>query len=211
MIKAVLFDFDGTLVDNMPTHYESLMKALKWEVKIEPMDLYLQEGRHSPDIIADLLKDLNLDEYELRRFVQRKSNLYMKMGENLRIRPEAVKLINKLKKLNYKIGLVTGSPMKYVKLHIKPRHYALFDYVLTGEETEKFKPDPEPYLKCAEKLGMKPEECLAIDNAPIGVESAKSAGMICIGFVSTVSEEQLKRADFVIKELSEAEEIIKKL
>lgn len=211
MIKAVLFDFDGTLVDNMMIHYESLSRAVEGMVKIEPMDLFVLEGGKIFDIAADLLKDQELDEHGIRMFIEKKKKLYMKIAKDLRMRPEARRLIKKLRTLNYKIGLVTGSVKEYMDLHFSAEDYALFDYLITDKETVKYKPDPEPYLKCAGGIGVKPEECVAIDNAPLGVESAKSAGMICIGLLSTVSEEHLKRADFVIKDLDDAEDIIKKL
>ena len=88
---------------------------------------------------------------------------------------------------------------------------ALFDFIQTGDETEKPKPDPEPYLKCAKGLGITPDEAVVIENAPLGVESAKSAGMICIALTSTVGAEYLRRADFVIGGLKDAEEIIGRL
>lgn len=211
MIKAVLFDFDGTLVDNMEFHYKSLIKTAGGKVNIEPMDLFVMEGMQIFDITADLLKDLKLDEHGIKMFIKKKKKLYMEIAKDLRMRPDALRLIKKLRKLNYKIGLVTGSVKEYLDLHFSSRDYALFDHLITDKETEKFKPDPEPYLKSAEGLGVKPEECVAIDNAPLGVESAKSAGMICIGLLSTVTEEHLKRADFVVKNLDDAEDIIKKL
>lgn len=211
MIKAVLFDFDGTLVDNMRFHFESISRTAKGKVKIKPMDLFIMEGRRGLDIIRDLLKDLNLDEHEIRKFVERKKKLYMEIAKDLRMRPDALRLIKKLRKLNYRIGLVTGSVREYMDLHFSTKEYMLFDHLITDKETKKYKPDPEPYIKSARGLGVKPEECVVIENAPLGVESAKSAGMICIGLLSTVTEDDMKRADFVVKNLDDAEDIIKKL
>ncbi len=211
MIKAVLFDFDGTLLDNMQIHFDSFVKAINGKANIEPIDLFLKEGGKAYNITMELLKDLNLDEVEMKGLLNRKRKIYEENGKDLRMRPDALRLIKKLRKLNYRIGLVTGSVREYMDLHFSVKDYALFDHLITDNETKKYKPDPEPYLKCAEGLGVKPEECVAIDNAPLGVESAKSAGMICIGLLSTVTEEHLKRADFVVKNLDESEDIIKKL
>jgi len=211
MIKAVIFDFDGTLVDNMGIHYESFVKALKGMVKIKPMDIFMLEGGNIFSITAELLSGLNLDEYEIKRIIQKKRAIYEKMSKNLQMRPDAARLIRKLKRLNYRIGLATGSPKEVVLSTFSQRKVRLFDHITTSDETKKPKPDPEPYLKCAEGLGVNPEECVAIDNAPLGIESAKSAGMISIGLLSTVPREYLKRADFVIENLREAEDIIKKL
>jgi beta-phosphoglucomutase len=66
------------------------------------------------------------------------------------------------------------------------------------------KPHPEPYLKAAKALGVKPSECAVIENAPYGVASAKKAGMFCIAITSSLPKEYLKRADVVVDSLAEA-------
>jgi beta-phosphoglucomutase len=96
-------------------------------------------------------------------------------------------------------------------MNVSPEEFALFDHLTTSDESDRPKPDPDPYLKCAAGLGVRPEECVAIDNAPLGVESAKSAGMMCIALTSTLEKEDLKRADFVVDSLREAGRIIKKV
>ena len=211
MIKAVLFDLDGTLVDNMGLHYESLREAVGERKKIEPIELFLNEGGNAVMILSELLSDLNLEEYEIERIFKKKKKIFRKTAAGITMRPEAGKLIRKLRKLNYKIGLVTGSGMEVVDFHLSSRDRSLFHQIITGDDIEKPKPDPESYVKCAEALRVRPEECIVIENAPLGIESAKSAGMICIALLSTVTEEYLKRADFVIKNMAEAEDIIKKL
>jgi beta-phosphoglucomutase len=211
MIKAVILDYDGTLIDNMQIHYDSFVKALEGRKKITPRELFLLEGGKVLPITSTLVSGLNLDNHEIDKIIDKKRRIYEKSVKGLRMRPEALRLVRKLRKLNYKVGLATGSPREVVAINISPRELQLFDHVTTSDETRKPKPDPEPYLKCVEGLGVKSEECVAIDNAPLGVESAKSAGMICIALTSTVTKEDLKRADFVIDSLKEAEDIIKKL
>jgi beta-phosphoglucomutase len=211
MIKAVIFDFDGTLIDNMKLHFDSFIKAIDGKVKINPRDLFLKEGGNIFSIISELMAELNPDECDIKRIMEKKGQIYKEEARKLKMRPEAIELIKKLKKLNYRVGLATGSHREVLDVHISPEEYALFDHVLTTDGTKKPKPDPEPYLMCAKGLDVKPEECVAIDNAPLGVESAKSAGMICIALTSTMEKEDLKRADFVIDSLKEAEDIIKKL
>ena len=211
MIKAVIFDYDGTLVDNMHFHFESFSKALAGLKKIEERDIFLLEGGKLFPITSALVSGLNLTEHEIQNIIDRKHEIYEKSVKGLRIRPEALKLIRKLMRLKYRIGLATGSPRSILEMNVTPEDFSLFDHVTTGDETDKPKPDPEPYLKCAAGLGVKPEECIAIDNAPLGVESAKSAGMICIALTSTVGKEDLKRADFVVDAFSDIEEIIRRL
>jgi beta-phosphoglucomutase-like phosphatase (HAD superfamily) len=85
---------------------------------------------------------------------------------------------------------------------------ALFDYILTSEDIENGKPSPDPYLKAQEALNVSPSECLVVENAPLGIASAKSAGMKVVALTSTVSEDYLRDADWIISNLSEVEIIV---
>lgn len=211
MIKAVIFDFDGTLIDNMHLHFESFQRALGGKLRIGRRDLYMREGGRTLEIITDMTRSLSLDSYEIERLIDEKKRIYNEIAQGLKMRPEALKLISGLRRRGLRIGLATGSHRAALSPHMGPGEFALFDYIITGDETDKPKPHPEPYLKCAQGLGVLPEECAVVENAPLGVESAKSAGMACIALTSTVGRKDLGRADFVVEDLSEALGIIAKL
>lgn len=211
MIKAVIFDFDGTLIDNLNLHLKSFQMALGSRMKIEARDLFIREGGYATDIIRDMTRNLNLDSYEFDRLTKEKIRIYEEISGGLRMRPEAIVLLNELRKLGYKTGLATGSARHVLKQHMDASDEALFDFMVTGDQTGRHKPHPEPYLLCAEGLGVKPEECVVVENAPLGIESAKSAGMVCIALTSTMERDDLRRADFVIDRLEEAGIIISRL
>jgi beta-phosphoglucomutase len=211
MIKAVIFDFDGTLIDNMRLHYESFQMALGKRLKIGRRDLYMREGGRTLEIITDMTRSLSLDSYEIERLIKEKHRIYSEIAKGIGLRPEAPGLLSAIRKRGLLIGLATGSSRIALAPHMGPAENAMFDFILTGDETEHPKPHPEPYLRCAEGLGVRPEECVVIENAPLGVESAKSAGMACIALTSTVGRSDLRRADFIIDGLSEVLGIISKL
>jgi sugar-phosphatase len=76
--------------------------------------------------------------------------------------------------------------------------------ILVGaDDVNKGKPDPEPYLKGAKLLGMKPEECLVIEDAPLGIAAAKAGGMKAIGLTTTFPESELREADAIVAQLSQ--------
>jgi beta-phosphoglucomutase-like phosphatase (HAD superfamily) len=76
-----------------------------------------------------------------------------------------------------------------------------FDVVITGGDVSNGKPHPEPYLKAAQKLGVKPFDCVVVENAGIGVQSATAAEMFCVGLTSTQTKEQLRDADIVVPDI----------
>jgi beta-phosphoglucomutase len=211
MIKAVIFDFDGTLIDNMHLHFQSFQKALGNKLKIGKRDLYMREGGRTLEIITDMTRSLSLDSYEIDRLIEEKKRIYNEIAQGLKMRPEALALISDIRRRGLRIGLATGSHRSALSPHMGPQECALFDYIITGDETQHPKPHPEPYLMCAEGLGVRPQECVVVENAPLGIESAKGAGMKCIALTSTMERKDLGRADFVIDDLSEAMGIVTKL
>jgi len=207
MIKAVLFDFDGVLVDSTPYHVESWKRVLQpYGLEIDPRDIYLREGSKAVEIANYLLAKggILLSQEELERLIERKRKIYRRIT---RAKPQrgAEELIKRLKERGLKVGLVTGSIMKNVQRVLDSKLIRDFDVIITGEEVERAKPDPEPYLKAAQKLGLSPSECLVVENAPLGIEAAKRAGMTCIAITSTLNKEDLEGADEILEDLSQIE------
>ena len=88
-------------------------------------------------------------------------------------------------------------------LKVMPEHVIQqFDVIVTGDDVSKGKPHPEPYLKAAAKLGVNPSECIVVENAQIGVQSAKAAQMLCVGVTSTQTTQQLQKADKIVPDLN---------
>ena len=75
----------------------------------------------------------------------------------------------------------------------------LFNTIVTGDQVTFSKPHPEPYLSAAARLGFEPQLCIAVENSPLGVRSAKAAGTHCVAVASTVSQEVLSMADEIVE------------
>jgi len=82
--------------------------------------------------------------------------------------------------------------------------------VVTGDSVKKGKPHPEPYLKAASVLGLRPKQCLVVENAPFGIASAKKAGMFCIAITTSLPRDYLKQADIIVDRLEDITGIIEK-
>ena len=86
----------------------------------------------------------------------------------------------------------------------------LFATIVTGEMVKLGKPHPAPYLKAAELLKLEPEQCLVVENAPLGIKSAKAAGMFCLAITTSLPKSYLKRADIIVDRLEEITGVIEK-
>ena len=97
------------------------------------------------------------------------------------------------------MAIVTAGHLDQLKLSVPERFLKQFDALVTGDQVSRGKPDPEPYLRGAQELGMGPAECMAIENSPLGVQSAKQAGIYCIAICSTVGRDILIEADEILE------------
>jgi beta-phosphoglucomutase-like phosphatase (HAD superfamily) len=103
-------------------------------------------------------------------------------------------------KNNFRLAVVTGSERATVESFMNQFFPGIFDVVVSGEDVSYGKPYPEPYLKAVEMLGIAKDECIVVENAPMGVESAKRAGLYCVGVPTYVSPDRLSEADIVLED-----------
>lgn len=98
------------------------------------------------------------------------------------------------------LGVVSGSNKKTVHTIINTFFPNTFQVIIDGEATRISKPSPEPYLIAVRQLGIPAEECLVIENAPLGIQSAKSAGLRCIAVATYLDKRYLKDADMIAED-----------
>ncbi|GAI93777.1 unnamed protein product, partial [marine sediment metagenome] len=100
-------------------------------------------------------------------------------------------------------GIVTAGLSERVHNSVPLKFLSKFDVVITGDKTIRGKPFSDPYLKGAEELGLKPEECIVVENAPLGIQAAKSAGAYCIAICSTLDRSYLEEADEIVEKFED--------
>jgi beta-phosphoglucomutase len=98
---------------------------------------------------------------------------------------------------------VTGTSRHEVHRILPEPIYNLFDGVVTGNDVRRGKPHPEPYLLALKKVQLRPEEAMVIENAPFGIRSAKSAGLVCIALETSLPRRYLAKADFIFSSFRE--------
>ncbi|NCO96752.1 MAG: phosphatase [Candidatus Aenigmarchaeota archaeon CG_4_9_14_3_um_filter_37_18] len=204
-IKAVLFDMDGTILDSEPAHTKVLQEVIQKEVGIDISEEDIREyiGLSYDKKLEIIFKRMGIkkDIYNLADMARKKSlensHLVAKMYG-------AEELIKRMKE-NFAIALVTGSGRDQADFFMESvglKKY--FKTIVTSDDVKRNKPSPDIYLLAAEKLKMKPEECVAIEDSTTGIESAKSARMICIAVRNQYQNNpDLSKADLIVESLSD--------
>jgi len=203
---------DGVIVDSMPYHFLAWYEALRpFGIRVSCFDVYTKEGERWEKSLKDFLKRAGVEptSARLKKIFLLRQRIFKRYFKRF-IFKGAEEFLACLKNRNYLLGLVTGTPMDELKEILPLRIYNLFDYAVTGDHVKRGKPHPDPYLKAAEGLGLRPRECIVVENAPLGIESAKRAGMFCVALTTSLPREYLKRADVVVDSLEDITGIIDK-
>jgi beta-phosphoglucomutase len=202
--RAVILDMDGVVLDSMPTHLRTWQQTLApLGIDLTRHDLYPLEGVPTEPTAQRLTQRFlgrACSADEARRLAQMKRALFRQQFEPVAV-PGIVPLLYDLRGRGFSLGLVTGSARSVVDESLVPTGLAeLFDVVITGDQGSRGKPDPEPYRLAAEGLGMLPADCLVVENAPLGIQSATGAGMQCVALETTLPAERLAGADEVFSD-----------
>lgn len=198
--KAVCFDMDGVIVDTMRHHVEAWRHAFNINgYDHEELIFYLREGMPGKKTIVDVFNHSNVEVNEElieRIYVQKRD--YFKEHAQYEFIEETVSTLIALSDERIPIAVVTGSRKEFVS-EVLSKLPVTFDIIVTGDDVKEGKPSPEPYLLAMDRLSFKPSEWLVIENAPLGIQSAKSAGAYCLAVETTLEEKYLKEADQIIR------------
>ncbi len=218
MLKAVIFDMDGVIFDSEKIYTKAVELLFKeYKIKINPSDIDLFRGTGSKAAIGGLARIYNLNE-NIDVLNKKKRELYLKLAKDkLKFIPHVKTLIKQLKKNKIKIALATSARLNIVKKNfsIAKLNGNTFDVIVTKDDIKNPKPSPELFLKAIEKLKIKPNETVIIEDAIKGVEAAKRARTKVIAITTSFSKSKLKQADLIIDSFKQLdikilEELIKK-
>jgi beta-phosphoglucomutase len=206
MIRGVLFDLDGVIVDTLHYHYLAWkhMFGTRGGTPVSELTVLLHEGRNSREILPILMKEtgVTIPEGERSAFIEEKRAYYRSIVQVTQY-PGALEAIDELRRRGFKVALVTACALKNMRHCLNSEQQGHFDFIITGDEVPRAKPFADPYLTAARQLGLRPEECLVVENAPLGIEAARNAGMCCVAVETTLGKEYLKDADHVLGNIGE--------
>ncbi len=210
MIRLICFDYDGVLVDSMSFHVWAWQKIFAgYGIQIDEREIYMQEGRPTTDVVRYLFEKHGrpVDEKTAREIAREKEKRYIS-SHKATLFPEAQRLIAALRQAPLALALVTGSPRRSVTAVMPESLLQMFDAVITADDVQRGKPAPDPYMTAAERLHISPEYSLVVENAPLGIQSARVAGMRVVAITTTLPESALLEADWVVHGFQELRELL---
>ncbi len=214
MLKAVIFDLDGVIVNTVPVHFEAWKKMFSEYGKNFTFEDYKNKVDGIPRIDGAKAILTDLDESTLSEAATKKQSYFLEFlaQEPIQQYDTTVNLIHDLKKQHIKVAVISSSKnCKFVLDKIKLTQF--LDIIITGNDITKGKPDPQVFLLAATRLNTPPSECVVFEDAVLGVQAAKNAGMFCVGIDRYKSPDRLKKADIVIDDAGKiiAEILVEKL
>jgi putative hydrolase of the HAD superfamily len=182
MIRAIIFDFDGTIVDTETPWYDAFREVFKEEGAELPMDVWgLVVGSVDDPLYAHLEKVTGrpVDIPSIRK--RAGGHHVARMEEHAELRPGVEDYLKTAQALGLRIGLASSSKRDWVVRFLKQfdlLHY--FETIRTAEDVAKVKPDPELYMRALEDLGVAGSEAMALEDSPNGTRAAVEAGINCV-------------------------------
>ena len=193
MLKAILFDLDGTLAHTDPIHFQvwqSLLAPHGMTVDQKFYDCFIS-GRLNPDIVRDLLPTFSV--HQGRIFSADKEAQFRQMAaDHLQRMPGLTDFLSHIEQQGYATALVTNAPRSNAEFMLSTLALeGVFHPVIIADDLPKGKPDPLPYQTALEQLGLRPDEALVFEDSPTGVQAATAADIPTIGITSSHSDATL--------------------
>jgi HAD superfamily hydrolase (TIGR01509 family) len=208
MLEAVVFDFDGLLADSEPLQIRAWQEFLsQFDHQLEDSlinDMFGLRVRDSSQLVQERLKlPITPDEV-----MQGRDEIFLKLVESeLPLMPGALELVTWLQMdTPFRLALATSGHRRYISAALNVTGLAnAFEVMVTGDDVERGKPHPDIYRAAAEGLRLDPSSCLALEDAPHGVRSARSAGMCCLAVPNEMTQSipGLDEADAIVNDLHE--------
>ena len=204
MIKAVIFDMDGVMIDSEPL-WEKTERILLARREIEYTPTYRDQivGLNQNDSGKLLVETFELNE-EVEDIISERVDILTGIyEEELEVVAELIPLLNELREKEFKLAVASSSPLRVITFVLDM--FSLHEYfpiVVSGECTDNGKPHPDIYLHTAERLEVEAAECVAIEDSINGVKSAKAAGMYCIAVPDKrLTQDKFQNADLIVPSL----------
>jgi len=202
--KAVIWDMDGVIAHTAPYHLAAWQEVFrKRGVDFTREDFQQYFGQRNDTIVKGTLGD-GIPQEETDAIVDEKEKSFRRrVKNNIKSLPGAIELMETLKRSGSKIAIGSSAPLENIRLITKALGIdGYFQCIVAGRDVTEGKPSPQIFLLAAEKLGVRPESCIVIEDSVAGVTAAKGAGMSCLAVTNTHPATSLTEADLIVDTLT---------
>ncbi|MCK4904864.1 HAD family phosphatase [bacterium] len=206
MIKAVIFDMDGVIVNTEGATAGATVDMFRqlYGIEVTKKDFLPFVGTGTKKYIMGVAEKYNVS-INMGKAMKKREENFREIALAGGIKPfqGVVALIKEVKRVGLKTAIATSSHRSILEITLKGAGIDIrdFDAITTAEECKNLKPDPEIFLLTAKKLDVLPGEALVIEDSPAGIQAGKKGGFIVVGVASTFAESKLQQADFVVDSL----------
>lgn len=208
VIRAVVFDFDGVLADSEPLHLTACQEVFSSiGITLTREEYYARYlGYDDETLIRVLARDRGWQpgDAQVAALIAEKARVFDAVIERTDVLfPGAAECVERLAE-EYPLGIASGALRHEIDMILRrariDRH---FRFIVASGDTPNSKPAPDPYARAAQLHGLPPAACVAIEDSRWGIESAKTAGLKCVGVTNTYAAPELGSADQVVSSLAE--------
>ncbi|MFM8702386.1 MAG: HAD family hydrolase [Planctomycetia bacterium] len=175
--EALLFDCDGTLADTMPAHYRAWLTVTERHgLAFDEDRFYSMGGRPTRDIVATLAREAGI-EIDIDAAATHKEASFLEQLHAVEPVDPVIEVIRRCQGL-VPMAVVTGGYQHVCRQILEQIGIAdCFDTIVASEDTSRHKPDPDPFLEAARRLGAVPKKCVVWEDSDLGIEAARRAGI----------------------------------
>lgn len=210
MLKTILFDLDGVIVDSEPIHAKAKQKTLdEFGINYNAEIINQFKGQTDESFFKAIIKSDENFTYDFKILLERKQGVFLEILPELKLVDGFKAFIEKVKANNIRTALVSSTSI--FSLELMNKHFGItpyFELIITEEDTQLHKPDPAPYLKALNKLNENAQDVLVIEDSPNGIKSAVSAGCKVYALTTTFKPDELNNANKIFNGYHELENFI---
>ena len=219
MIKAVIFDLDGTLIDTNKIHLAEFKRVFKdsFSISLKDSEILPLFGESVGEIVSRLLSRHGkaFSKKQVGNLVRQKVSLYAsEIRKKHLMHASTLKFLKKLRKKGLKLAIASGTERKMLNASLKPKELRLFDALVCANDVKRAKPFPDELSLAVKKLGLRKSECLFVGDGLLDAKAAENAGVrfaaLLSGIVSRKEFQKLKPVA-VLKEIKGLEKVLAKL
>jgi beta-phosphoglucomutase family hydrolase len=201
--RAVIWDMDGVIADTAPYHFRAWQEVFSQRKANYTEDSFRRNfGKRNDAIIRNILgSEISLSDMEAIA-AEKEASFRKRARNNIKPLPGAIELLQSLSEHGFPQALGSSAPIENIELVTQELGIeGFFQVIVSGREVREGKPSPQGFLLAAERLGVKPQDCVVIEDAMAGVSAAKQAQMHCIAVTNTSPKTKLAEADLVVDTL----------